>query len=170
MHTMRRNYKRITILGTYGVIYVGGAEFLFDLEDLPLIESRNWFVDKSGYLASCYWFGGARRFAWFHRIVMKAEQGQTVDHINQERWDNRKKNLRICSHAENDRNKGLYSSNKSGYTGVHYDAQRKRWVASITYNRRKILIGRFIVKEDAIQARLAKESELFKEFAPQRGR
>lgn len=59
-------------------------------------------------------------------------------------------------------------TNTSGVAGVCFDRKRKKWVASITYNRKKVCIGRFTEKEDAILARLQKEIELYKEFAPQR--
>ena len=64
--------RKVEMCGTYGVLHLGSSEFLFDAEDLPLIESRNWYRDKDGYLVSCYYFSGVRRFVRFHRIVMKA--------------------------------------------------------------------------------------------------
>lgn len=161
--------SKIELFDTYGVFHVKGVDFLFDLEDLPLIKGRDsWYCDKDGYLVSSYYFNGIRRFVRFHRIVMKAAPEQTVDHINKNKADNRKKNLRCCLRTENGRNKGLYITNTSGVTGVCFDKKRKKWVASITFERQKINIGRFDRKEDAIMARLNKEIELFKEFAPQR--
>lgn len=157
----------IKLYDTYGVLYLGRHRFLFDIDNLDLIKGRTWYPDKDGYLVSSYYFAGVRRFVRFHRIVMNAQPQQCVDHINKNRSDNRKCNLRICSRAENDRNRGLYSTNTSGVAGVCYDKQRKKWVASITYNSKKIFIGRFALKEDAVQARLAKETELFKEFSSQ---
>ena len=53
-------------------------------------------------------------------------------------------------------------------TGVYFDKQRNKWVASISYNKKRTLIGRFASKEDAVRARIEREAELFKEFAPQR--
>lgn len=158
----------IRLFNTYGILLVETVEFFFDLEDLPLIESRSWYKDKDGYLVSCYYFNGRRRFVRFHRIVMHATPGQFVDHINKNRADNRKQNLRCCARAENDRNRSIYSTNTSGVTGVYFDKQRNKWVASISFDKKRILIGRFVTKEDAVQARLEKETELFKEFAPQR--
>lgn len=104
----------------------------------------------------------------FHRIVMHAQPKQCVDHINKNKADNRKQNLRICERSENDRNRSLYVTNTSGVAGVYFDKKRKKWVASITYNRKKVYIGRFAEKEEAILARLQKEIELYKEFSPQR--
>lgn len=164
---MNAVYK-IELTGSHGVLHIGKSEFLFDAEDLSLIESRSWYKDKDGYLVSCYYFNGRRRFVRFHRIVMKAKPGQCVDHINKNRADNRKCNLRCCKRAENDRNRSTYSNNTSGVPGVCFDKQRKKWVASISFNKKRILIGRFVSKEDAVRARLEKELELFKEFAPQR--
>lgn len=158
----------IKILIDYGILYLDNVEFYFDIEDLPLIQSRNWYKDKDGYLVSCYYYAGQRRFVRFHRIVMNAKEDEVVDHINHNRTDNRKRNLRVCKRAENDRNRGLYATNTSGISGVHFDKKRNKWIASITYNRRRIFIGRFLHKEEAIRARLLKEAELFKDFAPQR--
>lgn len=158
----------IKLLSSYGILRLETTEFLFDIEDLSLIESRSWYRDKDGYLVSCYLFNGRRRFVRFHRIVIKAKEGEFVDHINKNRADNRKQNLRCCNRAENDRNRRPYSTNTSGVSGVYFDKQRGQWTASISYNKKRLFIGRFASKEDAIRARLEKEAELFKEFAPQR--
>lgn len=160
---------KIELRDTYGVLRVKTTEFLFDLEDLPIIRGRDsWYCDKDGYLVSSYFFNGVRRFARFHRLVMHAQPGQYIDHINKNKADNRKKNLRFCEKSENDRNRSLYISNTSGVAGVCFDRKRKKWVASITYNNKKIYLGRYVAKEDAIMARLTKEIELYKEFSPQR--
>lgn len=156
-------------LNTYGILHIGVAEFLFDLDDLPIIKGRDsWYCDKDGYLVSSYFYCGVRRFVRFHRLVMHAKPGQFVDHINKNKADNRKENLRCCQRSENDRNRSLYITNTSGVSGVFFDRQREKWVASITYNSKKIYLGRYDAKEDAIMARLTKEIELYREFAPQK--
>ena len=160
---------QVELHDTYGVLRIKTSEFLFDLEDLPLIKGRDsWYCDKDGYLVSSYFYNGIRRFVRFHRLVMHAKPGQCVDHINKNKADNRKKNLRCCERSENDRNRSLYSCNTSGVAGVYFDKERKKWVASITYNYKKVYLGRYAVKEEAILARLTKEVELYKEFSPQR--
>lgn len=165
---MKRNNQLIYLYNTYGTLIIDGTTFYFDIEDLPIIQSRSWYKDKDGYLAHCYYYNGKRCFVSFHRIIMGAKRNEVVDHINKNRADNRKANLRICERTENDRNRGLYSTNTSGVTGVHFDQKRGKWAASITYNNKRLFIGRFEFKEDAIRARLLKEIELFKDFAPQR--
>ena len=78
---IKRLKKNIKLMGTYGVLRLGTSEFLFDAEDLPLIENRDWYRDKDGYLVNCYYYNGRRRFTRFHRIVMHAKPKQFVDHI-----------------------------------------------------------------------------------------
>lgn len=157
----------VELLDTYGILHIGSLNFLFDLDDLPVIENRSWYVDKDGYLTSSYYYRGSLRIVRFHRIVAHPKPGQRVDHRNKNRADNRKQNLRCCNFSENNRNRGLYSTNTSGVAGVSFDKQRKRWVASISYNGKRKFIGRFYNKEDAIAARLDAEIHLFGEFSPQ---
>ena len=158
----------VELFGTYGVLHIGLSSFLFDLDDLPIIESRSWFVDKDGYLTSRYYYLGVLRIIRFHRIIAHPKPGQRVDHKNRNRADNRKQNLRCCSFSENNRNRGLYSTNTSGVTGVVFDKKRKQWMATIMHDHKRIFIGRFPNKSDAIKARLETETRLLGEFAPQR--
>ncbi len=158
----------IRLFDTYGALCVGDEKYLFDIEDLPIIQSRDWYRDKDGYLVSGYFYKGQKRITRFHRIIMNAKINQCVDHINKNKADNRKQNLRICKHAENDMNRSVYKNNSSGISGVRYDKQRNKWVANITYQNTRIFLGRFDSKEEAVKARLDKEISLFKDFAPQR--
>lgn len=162
------NSQNIKLFDNYGILIIGNTSFYFDAEDLSVIQSRQWYKDKDGYLVHSYFYFGQRRFVRFHRLITNAPPNQAVDHINKNRADNRKTNLRICERAENDRNRSLYATNTSGISGVHFDSKRNKWVASITYNNKRLFIGRFEYKDEAVKARLIKEVELFKEFAPQR--
>ena len=59
-----QNIMRIELLDTYGILRIKTTEFLFDLEDLPLIKGRDsWYCDKDGYLVSSYFYNGVRRFS-----------------------------------------------------------------------------------------------------------
>lgn len=74
-----QNIMRIELLDTYGILRIKTTEFLFDLEDLPLIKGRDsWYCDKDGYLVSSYFYNGVRRFVRFHRLVMHAESNLQV--------------------------------------------------------------------------------------------
>ena len=64
----------------------------------------------------------------------------------------------------NESKKQPRQSNTSGYTGVYYDNTRKLWVADIMFKKKKIYIGRFAKKEDAIRARKMSEERIFGEY------
>lgn len=88
-----------------------------------------------------------------------------VDHINGDKLDNRKNNLRICSNADNLKNRvKLPSNNTSGILGVRYRADRNKWYAEIQCNRQRIRLGSYIDKEDAIKARLTAEYKYFGKY------
>jgi hypothetical protein len=95
-----------------------------------------------------YWYAvrevrraGARRVIYLHREVVGATRGQIVDHINGDTLDNRAENLRICTNAENLRNRGKTKANKSGYKGVYKN--KTGWVAQITVNFKCTHLGTF---------------------------
>ena len=88
-----------------------------------------------------------------------------MDHINGNRNDNRRSNLRICSAKENTRNQKLRSNNTTGYKGVSYDQRRKKYIASITVDYKSKFLGYF---SDPIEAALKYDQAailLFGEYA-----
>jgi hypothetical protein len=101
-----------------------------------------------------------------HRICFLIYYGflpKYIDHVNGIKTDNRIINLRECTAIQNGMNRGISSSNTSGFTGVCYDKERSKWLASIRVNKKNIKIGRFLHKEDAIKARAEAEIKYFKE-------
>ena len=89
-------------------------------------------------------------------------------HKNNKENDNRIKNLRELSHKQNMKNQSLYRNNTSGHAGVHWIRRDKRWLAQIQVNGKKINLGYFKEKEDAIKAR--KEAEAKYKFHKNHGR
>ena len=99
------------------------------------------------------------------REIMNCPPGLEVDHINGDLLDNRRCNLRICTHGENMRNRRLQRNNTSGYRGVHYFKRDGRYVAYIYLNGRKIHIGSYKTDIDAAMAYNAHARDLHGEFA-----
>ena len=124
-------------------------------------------VDSHGYIT--IEMGGetykAHRIAWV--IKTGSWPSKEIDHKNGNRSDNRWENLREANRLENSINRAILSSNnKSGITGVHWENDRKKWRAQIQYSGKKINLGRFADREDAIKARREAEEKYFGEFAP----
>lgn len=97
----------------------------------------------------------AHRLAW---LYMKGRfPKEQIDHINQDRLDNRFSNLREVTNKENNKNSTMQKNNTSGYTGVSFDG--KRWVAYITVDDKKKHLGRYKDKNEAILARKIAEKK-----------
>lgn len=130
-----------------------------DHDDKELTK-KNWFI-CNGYAAT----DNNGTPLQMHRIIMRPKSGEYVDHINHDKLDNRKSNLRICSYAENNRNTKPNATNKTGYKGVSYDRQTGKFRASIKCNHKSLNLGRYTTKEKAALAYNQKARECFKEFA-----
>lgn len=86
------------------------------------------------------------------RFIMNPSEGMQVDHIDGNTFNNRKSNLRICTNAENSRNTKLYSTNTTGFRGVIWDKDLKRWKVRITVDFKRIYLGSYRNIEDAAKA------------------
>ena len=99
----------------------------------------------------------AHRLAWLY--VHGDFPSGSIDHINHKKNDNRIENLRCVSHKENCRNQSKNKRNKSGYTGVHFRKDIKKWMANIMVNGKTKTLGHFDEINDAIRARKEAESK-----------
>ncbi|MES2408775.1 MAG: HNH endonuclease [Patescibacteria group bacterium] len=98
-------------------------------------------------------------------IIGKPNKGYNVDHINGDRLDNRRSNLRICTAAENMRNRKLNKDNTSGFKGVVFYKVLNKWGSGIKFNGKFHYLGLFITKEEAAEVYNKKAKELHKQFA-----
>lgn len=93
-----------------------------------------------------------RTMVYMHRAITSAPKGLEVDHINGDGLDNRRENLRVCTHGENLRNQGLQANNRSGYRGVSWSKKEKKWVTYIKVDNKRQFVGQFDEKENAARA------------------
>ena len=128
------------------------------------IESTQWRLNGKGYRYD-YAMAWLRRVKiMLHRALLNAPTGVFVDHRNGNTLDNRRINLRTCTHAENNRNSRGFGR---WMKGVSLDARMasRPWRAGIKYEGRQITIGYFATEIEAALAYDAKARELFGEFA-----
>ena len=153
------NPNKYDLSGEYGKCYLySGDYFIFDLEDYDKIKGITWTKGSKDYIGGKY--QGHRVLV--HRIITDCPKGFVVDHINHNKNDNRKQNLRICTIAQNNLNKSQREG-KDSITGVAWIANR--WQAYITLNNKDYRLGRFEKYEDAVKARKEAEQKYFGEFA-----
>lgn len=152
--------------GEYGIGYTSkDEEFWFDLEDYNKIKDYCWFIDDRGYVLTNTFGSKEHKMIQMHRLLTNFPKNQDVDHINHNTFDNRKNNLRVCSHCNNQKNMKLSSDNTSGVTGVSWDKSRRCWVAQIQVNNKNIPLGRHKKFKDAVKARKDGEEKYFGEFS-----
>jgi hypothetical protein len=91
-------------------------------------------------------------YIYMHRLLANTPDGMITDHINGDKLDNRRDNLRPCTKSQNAMNTGIRKDNRSGYKGVHHNnpkANSKLWKSEIKYNGKRIFLGYF---DDAHEA------------------
>lgn len=129
-----------------------GTEFKIDAEDIPIIEKNSWYINGGGYLF--HRDSKTRKPIRMHRAVLGLthEDKTVVDHINHNKTDNRKCNLRIVSQAENCMNNIQRSSNTNGFTGVHISKNGDVFTGIIEQGGNRFELIKTHSIEDASQA------------------
>lgn len=111
---------------------------LIDDDDFDIICNQRWYINSNNY-ALCE-IGG--KFIYLHRLIMNAQKGQIIDHIDGDGLNNQKSNLRFCSHSQNMCNRKSISNGSSRYLGV-YLAKHKYYKVAIKVNKKQIYIGQY---------------------------
>lgn len=133
-----------------------GKYTVVDNTDFDLLSRYTWYThDNHGLFYAIRhqrFADGARKRIPMHDFIMNPQDGFQVDHKNGDSLDNRRCNLRLCTQSENLRNRGMRVDNKSGYKGVHWNNNCKRWHAQIKLDKRVIYLGVFREKIEAAKA------------------
>jgi hypothetical protein len=129
-----------------------GKVTIVDDTDYDDLMQYKWQFDRYAYRTIKV--GNKKRSLRMHRYLIKdVPDGMVIDHINRDKLDNRRCNLRITTQSVNCFNSAVPCNKKSDAPkGIYYDNERKKWVAMSTVNYHKKNIGRFNSKEDAILA------------------
>jgi hypothetical protein len=144
-------------------------ESIFDVEDLEKISIYQWSISAQGYIRSrCYSTKGKSdtRFSiWLHRYLISCPEDKIVDHINRDKLDNRKLNIRICDQKNNLHNRRSFGKN-SKYKGVYYCLKRRLYKVTITMESKNIKRWKYFKNEiDAARQYNLWAIELQGEFA-----
>jgi hypothetical protein len=133
--------------GTHGHVV---AHTVVDDVDADLVRSYRWQISK-GYARACFRQDGARRSVALHRLVLGLTwgDGRQVDHINRDRLDNRRENLRLATHAQNMQNHPAHRGGTSPFRGVYWHKGAGKWEASARFDGRNVFLGRF---DDEVEA------------------
>ena len=145
-----------------------GMVALVDDEDFEYLHKYKWCLSygfKTDYAKRGMFKDGKHITLRMHRIILNAPLGIEVDHINGNGLDNRRCNLRLCTTKQNRQNRKLLAHNTSGFIGVSYRKDNKKWQASIYMNNKQKHLGFFSIKENAAFAYNKVAHEIRGEFA-----
>ncbi len=147
----------IPLCGKRGV----GLVTIVDDEDAPEVRRHHWRLHQHGY-AYMRWPGG-RKNVYVHTLLFGLTERE-IDHINGTPLDNRRANLRPCTHRQNTWNMRS-KPGSSQFKGVSWDAGRGRWRAALVLNGSQIFHARFADETAAALAYDAAVLEYFGDFA-----
>ncbi len=140
----------------YTIQLTQGKVTVLDREDYLRALQFKWCFDGStGYAVTGIRSArkGTPQKAYLHRFVLIPPHGMTIDHINGDRLDNRRDNLRVVTRAENNRN-------RHNVAGAWQDKRDGRWDSSITIKGTKYNLGRFATKQEAMAAYAAAKQRM----------
>lgn len=141
-----------------------GAVAIVDDSDFNrLIQMGSWCLSSNGYAVHYTKIDGRRKTLYMHRLIMDAPRSLQVDHIDRDRLNNQRSNLRFATRSQNQANKNIQINNTSAYKGVSWN--KGKWEARIRLNSTRVNLGRF---SDPLRAALVYDaaSRLFyDEFA-----
>ena len=141
---------------------------LVDANDATLLGQWTWRLSSDGYAVRSETKNGAKRTIYLHRAVMQAPRGAIVDHVNGDRLDCRRANLRLVTPSQNNAN-SVDRPRHSGYRGVYPHRQAQKWVSQISINGRLRHLGLFDDPADAARAYDRAARSLHGQFARTNG-
>lgn len=142
------------------------------MSEILLSDGQVTHVDDADFsrVSDRRWYPHAREHAtyatdadgnYLHRIIVRAQPGEKVDHRNGDGLDNRRTNLRVCTQAQNNANTRRRRSSKSGFKGVHWYQPGKCWRAQCRHKH----VGYYPTAEEAARAYDDRAVSEFGEFA-----
>lgn len=138
-----------------------GASTIVDDEDYSKLIIYRWFLGGSGYaVRNAKKHEAGYSLYMHHEILGRPVKGFEVDHVDQNKLNNQRFNLRFVTRAENVQNRND-GSNTSGYKGVTFHRRAGKWMAQIKKGDEKFYLGLFVDIEEAAKVYDKKARELF---------
>lgn len=154
-YVLKEDYAELHVLDEYGNTK---QIAIIDKTDIPRLKQYSFRTHNNGYISTCE--KGKTRY--LHQIVYgEIKDGFEIDHINRNKLDNRKNNLRQCKHIDNTHNR--LKENKYNQQGITKLKRLKSKPYHVRVGNKHI--GYYATIEEATEARIKAEKEIYKEYA-----
>lgn len=153
------------------IILPNGSVTLVDAELIPILNGYRWHPAASaggGFYArtNMKCLNGKSRPVMLHHVVIGFPLNKLqVDHINGDKLDNRRCNLRVVTPRQNNANRGCNKNNSTGFKGVFFDKNKRKYTVNVGQLQKKRYFGVFDDKESAAKAYDIAALKEFGEFA-----
>jgi len=132
--------------------------------DYDKVKVRRWSKCSQGYVVSYYKSPeGKETKIRLHHIILPPTDNKIIDHINRNKLDNRRENLRLATYSQNGMNRGVNVGSTTGFKGAIKESGK--YVSKIKIDGRSVYIGTFNTPEDAAKAYNVMAEAHFGEFA-----
>lgn len=151
-----------------------GKHALVDDIDYDYLMRWKWCYIKQrangGYAVRTYWCAGRTKVktVYMHRIIaerMGLDMSNEIDHKHRNKLNNRRHELRPATRQQQTRNIGLRKNNTSGYKGVFWHRQQRKWYARIRFDDKLKHLGYFDTKIEAVKAYNKEARKRFGKYA-----
>lgn len=142
------DYSKINIYDNYAEILITDKKnniinkAIIDIEDVSKCEHYRWTITSAGYVVT---YKNNKQILLHQLILPKKCNNTVIDHINQNKFDNRKCNLRETTYSLNTHNRNNFVNPK----GIYFNNTEKLWRVEFTYKNKKYYFGRYKEKEQA---------------------
>jgi hypothetical protein len=148
------------VINTKEIKLLHGEIAIVDDEYYEELSKHNWHLNTNGHAKRGHRVNGKYTNIFMHHQIITPPKGYFVDHINGNKLDNRRENLRICTPQQN-----VFNLHKDKPKGVYHNKEWDTWIAYITFNQVRCYLGSYKTEREAAITYNEAAKELFGEFA-----
>lgn len=143
--------NKVRIINDIAIVETTRGEFTIDRGDIELIKNNTWWINNHGYVYSRNYKNNSKTTIYLSRYLMNPPKGIEIDHIDMNKRNNRRSNLRLADRVTNNANKGKSRRGKGSYKGIK-QVSNGDWSSHLILNQKSISIGTYVSEIAAANA------------------